>query len=92
MKRLLVLFVFAAMSLSAVAQTQQQLIEAYRNGTLTQSQIDELQKQSEQKQSNIQRTRTTNVTQNGIVEQSNANEVVTNMPAEPQAACKQCAC
>ncbi len=85
MKRLLVLFVFAAMSLSAVAQTQQRLIEAYRNGTLTQSQIDELQKQSEQKQSNIQRTRTTNVTQNGIVEQSNANEVVTNMPAEPQA-------
>ena len=64
MKRLLVLFMCAAMSLSAVAQTQQQLIEAYRNGTLTQSQIDALQKQSEQKQNNIQRTRSNNTMQN----------------------------
>ncbi len=36
----LILFLFAALTLSVSAQTQRELIQAYRNGTLSQEQID----------------------------------------------------
>lgn len=39
MKRL-ILFLFATLTLSVSAQTQRELIQAYRNGTLTQEQVD----------------------------------------------------
>ena len=38
----MLLFLLAAPVMAARAQSNQELLEAYRNGTLTQSQIDEL--------------------------------------------------
>ena len=46
MKKLIVLMMLMGVCLTSVmAQSQQELIEAYRNGVLTQSQIDNAQKQ-----------------------------------------------
>lgn len=46
MKRLIMLMLFVGVgAISAMAQSQQELIEAYRNGTLSQVQIDNVQKQ-----------------------------------------------
>lgn len=55
-------------------------MEAYKNGTLTQSQIDNLKNQQNSSGKNVRRTRTVNVT-------SGAREVetdMTDMPADPQ--------
>ena len=50
MKKLITLvLLLAAFVLPATAQSQQDLINAYRNGTLTQSQIDNLKKQYNQR-------------------------------------------
>lgn len=49
MKKLITfLFLFAAFAVPSMAQSQQELINAYRNGTLTQSQIDDFKKQQQQ--------------------------------------------
>jgi hypothetical protein len=46
MKKLIVLMMLMGICVASVmAQSQQELIEAYRNGVLTQSQIDNAQKQ-----------------------------------------------
>ncbi|MBQ5921981.1 MAG: hypothetical protein IIW91_01385, partial [Alistipes sp.] len=47
------LFALVAMCSAAVAQSQQELLEAYRNGTLTQAQIGKAQ----QNNANVRRTR-----------------------------------
>ena len=44
MKKLFALLLLVAVSMTSYAQSNQQLLEAYRNGTLTQSQIDDLKK------------------------------------------------
>ena len=44
MKKLFVLLLLVTVSMASYAQSNQQLLEAYRNGTLTQSQIDDLKK------------------------------------------------
>ena len=83
MKRLLVAFILSLMSFGAIAQTQQELIEAYRNGTLSQSQIDALQKKSDTKQDNVQRIRTVTMgqTDGSVV---NQDVIETEMPNDPQ--------
>ena len=53
----MLLFLLAAPVLAARAQSNQELLEAYRNGTLTQSQIDEL------KAKNADKTKEDNSTQ-----------------------------
>ena len=51
MKRLIFLILAFAVGVSAAyAQSNQELLEAYRNGTLSQSQIENLKKQNEDKQ------------------------------------------
>ena len=49
----ILLFALVAMCSAAVAQSQQELLEAYRNGTLTQAQISKAQ----QNNANVRRTR-----------------------------------
>jgi predicted PurR-regulated permease PerM len=62
MKKLItLLLLLAAFVVPAAAQSQQDLINAYRNGTLTQSQIDNLKKQHESSTKNVRRTRETTV-------------------------------
>ena len=57
MKKLITLvLLLAAFVVPAAAQSQQDLINAYRNGTLTQSQIDNAQKQGTQVNRNRQVT------------------------------------
>ncbi len=53
----MLMMLFAAVVTTATAQSQQELIEMYRNGTLSQSQIDNLQKQ--QQRSTVARNRQT---------------------------------
>lgn len=64
MKKLFVLLLLVTMSMASYAQTNQQLLEAYRNGTLSESQIGELRKESAQanqeNQENVQRDRGVN--------------------------------
>ena len=56
MKKLTILILLlTAFVLPSMAQSQQELIEAYRNGTLTQSQMDMARKQ--QKKTAVSRTR-----------------------------------
>ena len=68
------------------AQTQQELLQAYRNGTLTQEQIDALRNQHQTKADNVRRTRTVNIeavsTANAVAE---TRSDLTHMVADPQA-------
>ncbi|MBR5484811.1 MAG: SLBB domain-containing protein [Alistipes sp.] len=58
MKKLFVLLLLVTVSMASYAQSNQQLLEAYRNGTLSESQIGELRKESAQaNQENVQRDR-----------------------------------
>lgn len=58
MKKLFVLLLLVTVSMASYAQSNQQLLEAYRNGTLSESQIGELRKESVQaNQENVQRDR-----------------------------------
>ena len=85
MKKLItLLLLLAAFVVPAAAQSQQDLINAYRNGTLTQSQIDNLKKQHESSTKNVRRTRETNVDagKREVVEQT--SEELTDMPVDPQ--------
>lgn len=85
-----------AVAVTAVnAQSNQELLEAYRNGTLSQSQIENLKKESENQNKNVRRTRQVNATTTNKSEQTKINEEtkaniskagveLTNMPADPQ--------
>ena len=80
MKKLLIFMLIVGFAMPSFAQSQQELMEAYKNGTLTQSQIDNLKNQQNSSGKNVRRTRTVNVT-------SGAREVetdMTDMPADPQ--------
>lgn len=86
MKRVIILFLLMVWAVNLSAQTQQELIQAYRNGTLTQEQIDALRNQHQTKADNVKRTRTVNIeaasTGNAVAE---TNQDLTNMVADPQA-------
>ena len=98
MRKLVAVLMLSIMSLGVMAQTQQELIEAYRNGTLSQSQIDALQKKSDAKQTNVQRARKVNAeTAKGgsavkvttqanamTTSQSDSDVVLSGVPADPQ--------
>ena len=90
-KAVMLLFSLAAFVAAAHAQSNQELLEAYRNGTLTQSQIDDLKakgaagsKGVNSAQKNRRRSVNT-ATANGVNDGHgvvNADEL-TNMPADP---------
>lgn len=86
MKKLTILLLFLSITASLFAQSQQELIEAYRNGTLTQEQINALRNQHQVAGDNVKRTRTVN-----IEATASGNQVVsekadlTLMAADPQA-------
>ncbi len=98
MRKLVAVLMLSIMSLGVMAQTQQQLIEAYRNGTLSQSQIDALQKKSDAKQTNVQRARKVNAESTKVgsevvattqvnamaAGQSDSDVVLSGVPADPQ--------
>ena len=74
-KTILSLLMAAAVAVSAQAQSTQELIEAYRNGTLSQSQIDQLK--AEESASNVNRTRQVNAAALSVAQQNqNQNSVV----------------
>lgn len=88
----MLLFLLAAPVLAARAQSNQELLEAYRNGTLTQSQIDELKaknadKLKEDNSTQKDRRRSVNAaTANGVnVGQADVNaDVRSGLPTDPQ--------
>ncbi len=88
----MLLFLLAAPVLAARAQSNQELLEAYRNGTLTQSQIDELKaknadKTKEDNSTQKDRRRSVNAaTANGVnVGQADVNaDVRSGLPTDPQ--------
>lgn len=67
------------------AQSNQELLEAYRNGTLSQSQIENLKKDNENKNKNVRRTRQVNATATNKSEMTEVSADLTNMPVDPQA-------
>ena len=74
-KTILSLLMAAAVAVSAQAQSTQELIEAYRNGTLSQSQIDQLK--AEESANNVNRTRQVNAAALSVAQQNqNQNSVV----------------
>ena len=82
MKRLIFLMFAFVMGLSVVsAQSNQELLEAYRNGTLSQSQIENLKKENESQNKNVRRTRQVNVTATNKSEQTQVSADLTNVPA-----------
>ena len=88
----MLLFLLAAPVMAARAQSNQELLEAYRNGTLTQSQIDELKaknadKTKEDNSTQKDRRRSVNAaTTNGVnVGQADVNaDVRSGLPTDPQ--------
>lgn len=85
MKKLITsLLLLVAFAVPSVAQSQQDLINAYRNGTLTQSQIDDLKKQHEASASNVRRTREVNVAAGANRAAVKVETELTEMPADPQ--------
>lgn len=88
----MLLFLLAAPVMAARAQSNQELLEAYRNGTLTQSQIDELKaknadKSKEDNSTQKDRRRSVNAaTANGVnVGQADVNaDVRSGLPTDPQ--------
>lgn len=86
MKRLAILLFFIVMSASLYAQSQQELIQAYRNGTLTQEQINALRSQHQVEGDNVKRTRTVNVEAKATGNQEvEVKTDLTHMAADPQA-------
>lgn len=91
----MLLFLLAAPVMAARAQSNQELLEAYRNGTLTQSQIDELKAKNADKSKADNSTQTTQkdrrrsvnaATANGVnVGQADVNaDVRSGLPTDPQ--------
>ncbi|NBJ06227.1 capsule biosynthesis protein [Alistipes sp. Z76] len=91
-RAVMLLFLLAAPVMAARAQSNQELLEAYRNGTLTQSQIDELKaknadKTKEDNSTQKDRRRSVNAaTANGVnVGQADVNaDVRSGLPTDPQ--------
>ena len=91
-RAVMLLFLLAAPVMAARAQSNQELLEAYRNGTLTQSQIDELKaknadKTKEDNSTQKDRRRSVNAaTTNGVnVGQADVNaDVRSGLPTDPQ--------
>ncbi len=85
MKKLITsLLLLVAFVVPSVAQSQQDLINAYRNGTLTQSQIEDLKKQHESSANNVRRTREVNVAAGANRAAVEVETELTEMPADPQ--------
>ena len=86
MKKLTTLLLLVMVASAALAQSQQELLKAYRNGTLTQEQIDALRSQHQASGDNVKRTRTVNIeaasTGNNLVE---TKTELTHVAADPQA-------
>ncbi len=91
----MLLFLLAAPVMAARAQSNQELLEAYRNGTLTQSQIDELKAKNADKSKADNSTQTTQkdrrrsvnaAAANGVnVGQADVNaDVRSGLPTDPQ--------
>ncbi len=83
------LLLLAAFATAGRAQSNQELLEAYRNGTLSQSQIDAMKAKNEKKSQNVRRTRSVNAAggTNGVNDSRSAvvnAEDLTNMPDDPQ--------
>ena len=77
---------FAVMATMVSAQSQQELFQMYRNGTLTQEQINALRGQHQASGDNVKRTRTVNI--EAASTGNNLSEVktdLTHMAADPQA-------
>ena len=86
MRKLSILLLFVMVASTALAQSQQELIQAYRNGTLSQEQINALRSQHQAGGDNVKRTRTVNIeaasTGNALVEEK---AELTHVVADPQA-------
>ena len=86
MRKLSILLLFVMVASTALAQSQQELIQAYRNGTLSQEQINALRSQHQENGDNVKRTRTVNIeaasTGNALVEDKRE---LTHVAADPQA-------
>ena len=86
MRKLSILLLFVMVASTALAQSQQELIQAYRNGTLSQEQINALRSQHQAGGDNVKRTRTVNIeaasTGNALVEEK---AELTHVAADPQA-------
>ena len=77
-KTILSLLMAAAVAVSAQAQSTQELIEAYRNGTLSQSQIDQLK--AEESASNVNRTRQVNAAALSVPQRNQSQRPVVVVP------------
>lgn len=86
MKKLTILLLFVTFAVSLSAQSQQELIQAYRNGTLSQEQINALRSQHQASGDNVKRTRTVNIeaTSTGNATEETKTEL-THVAADPQA-------
>lgn len=83
MKKLFALLLLVAVSMTSYAQSNQQLLEAYRNGTLTQSQIENISLKKEgavAAQENLDRTRSVNTNTNATNSVINSESVVLGQP------------
>lgn len=83
MKKLFALLLLVAVSMTSYAQSNQQLLEAYRNGTLTQSQIENISQKKEgavAAQENLDRTRSVNTNTNATNSVINSESVVLGQP------------
>ncbi len=81
MKKLITLLMLLALGVaSATAQSQQDLINAYRNGTLTQSQIDDFKKQQQSTDVNRNRQVTNKAANNQNIHTSQNNKNLQNFP------------
>ena len=83
MKKLFALLLLVAVSMTSYAQSNQQLLEAYRNGTLTQSQIENISLKKEgavAAQENVDRTRSVNTNTNATNSVINSESVVLGQP------------
>lgn len=83
------LLLLAAFVTAGRAQSNQELLEAYRNGTLSQGQIDALKAKDEKKTQKVRRDRSVNAA--GVANVANdsrsavvSDEDLTNMPDDPQ--------
>ncbi len=86
MKKLSTLLLLVMVASAALAQSQAELAAAYRNGTLTEAQINALRSQHQASGDNVKRTRTVNIeaasTGNAMVE---TKSELTHVAADPQA-------
>ena len=78
------MFAFVVGVSVASAQSNQELLEAYRNGTLSQSQIENLKKENDNKVKNVDRTRQIDKAGTDKKTQGKTDVDLTNLPIDPQ--------